>query len=292
MIRKFLNKLESLDPIEFSFLLSIFFILTHFQKILKNNPIIFIPLIVVSAIGILFQESRQSKWLWGTLCAIYFLWIRLNWQTIDNHMYLWGYWLLAIFMSLFAKNKTKTLQYSAQYLIAFCMLFAFIQKINPIFLSGDFFYYTLITDKRFFFIGKLVNFNMVNVISENNQMLSEMMSNTKSVILNPGPYILHPLSKILTGYILALEGLLALIFFLPKKRLYQWQHWLLFLFFSVYILLPIRGFAFTLITMGIVLIKKKDVYLKVIYIGFLLYMFSVSDFVVDYLFSAMYPILS
>ncbi|MEK9727462.1 MAG: hypothetical protein VW397_05085 [Candidatus Margulisiibacteriota bacterium] len=290
MINAIKDKLRELNPHDFSLKITIFFIIIHFQEIVDTDPLIFIPLIILSAVGILFNKALYSKLYWGAISALYFTWLMLNWQVIDNHMYLWGYWLMSIFLSLFSKLPKKTLAFSAQLLIGFCMLFASIQKLNPTFLSGDFFYYTLITDRRFFFIGPLIKFNMIEVISENIITISEMMSHSKNVILNPGPYILHPISKFLTWYVIILESTLAIIFLIPRRFAYQWQHWLLFLFFSVYLLLPIRGFAFTLIAMGTTLIKKEDIGLKLGYIIFLLYMFAMSNIVISLIFNFTYPI--
>ena len=290
MIKVIKDKLKDIDPLSFSLILSVFFIFIHFQNILSKNPIIYIPFIILAAAGILFQETRKSKWYWLSLSGLYLIWVILNWQNIDNHMYLWGYWILSIAISKFSSTPEKTLQYSAKFLIVFCMGFAVIQKLNPIFTSGDFFYYTLITDSRFFFIGPLINYNMIELIRENNGLLQELMSNTKSIILNPGPYILHPISQFLTWYVIILEFLISIIFLLPKKYFYKWQHWLLFLFFTVYILLPIRGFAFTLIAMGVCLINKNDDQLKALYILFILYMFAFSDFIVNYFFNITYSI--
>lgn len=291
MISQLKNAIQRIDPIDFSLILTVFFIITHFQKIVSNNPFIFVPMVLLGAMGILFQGVRQFKWFWVVLTAFYGMWIILYWQTIDNHMYLWGYWLLGIALSRFSKTPNATLRYSAQYLVAGCMVFAVIQKINPTFLSGDFFRYTLITDSRFFFIGPLIQFNMMDVIQENRQLIEDMMSHSKRIILTPGPPILDAISMFLTGYVLMIEGGLALLFLGPRRRWHHAQHWVLFLFFSLYFLLPIRGFAFTLIAMGMALVNRNDTALKAIYIGFLLYMVTMSDLVVSYLFSSMYPLL-
>ena len=139
MIKVIKDKLKDIDPLSFSLILSVFFIFIHFQNILSKNPIIHIPFIILAAAGILFQETRKLKWYWLLLSGLYLIWVLLNWQNIDNHMYLWGYWILSIALSKFSSKPEKTLQYSAKFLIVFCMGFAVIQKLNPIFTSGDFF---------------------------------------------------------------------------------------------------------------------------------------------------------
>ena len=52
------------------------------------------------------------------------------------------------------------------------MTFALIQKLNPTFLSGDFFYFELITDARFSFIGELINTNLASIVQETDDCLN------------------------------------------------------------------------------------------------------------------------
>lgn len=218
MIQKITQHLRDIHPQKFSILLSIFFIVIHFESIVNDNPIIYIPILTLGSMGILFERTRQSKYYWIFMTLFYFLFVIQNWQIIDNHIYLWGYWLLAISCSFFTTNQQESLKWSAKYLIAFCMGYAFFQKLNPSFLSGDFFYYKLITDQRFNFIGPFIQYNLSEVISENAYLINKVTYETKTIILNAGPYILHPISKGLTWYTLLIEGLLAALFFLPRKK--------------------------------------------------------------------------
>tara|TARA_Y100001935_G_scaffold252429_1_gene256317 strand:- start:4320 stop:5192 length:873 start_codon:yes stop_codon:yes gene_type:complete len=288
MIQKITQQLRVIHPQKFSILLSIFFIVLHFESIIESNPIIYLPILTLGSIGILFERSRHSKYYWISITTFYFLFVIQNWQIIDNHIYLWGYWLLAICTSFFTTNQHESLKLSAKYLIAFCMAYAFVQKLNPNFLSGDFFYYKLITDQRFNFIGPLIQYNLSEVISENIYLINKVTYETKTVILNAGPYILHPISKFLTWYTLIIEGILALLFFLKRKKVYIWQHSFLLIFGSLYFVLPIRGFAYALLTMGFVLIKKEDIKLKFIYILYLFYIFLLSSSILNTFLKSIY----
>ena len=149
---------------------------------------------------------------------------------IDNHIYLWGYWLLANTLSLFSRTPDDTLKFSAKFLLMSCMLFAVYQKVNPSYLSGDFFYYTLLTDQRFFFISNLIDYNMIELIKENNFLLMDMKSYSKAVIFSAGPHILNQIALFLTWYTIILEGIIFGLFTLPRRIAHQWQHWFLFLF--------------------------------------------------------------
>ena len=161
------------------------------------------------------------------------------------------------------------------------MTFALIQKLNPTFLSGDFFYFELITDARFSFIGELINTNLASIVQENRRLLESLLSNSDPILLNLGPPILKKIATVLTWYVIALEGLMALVFFLPRKYGYAWQHWLMLLFLSTYFILPIKGFAFALLTLAFVLVKKNDWGLKLTYIMFMFYILIFSSLVIN-----------
>ena len=283
MITKIRHKLLTLEPTKFTPLLAIFFMITHFKDFM-NHPAIPALVALIAAIGLLFENARGLARYWAVLTALYAAWVVLNWQLIDNHMYLWGYWLLAITLSHFSKNKAQSLMVSAQYLIASCMVYAIIQKMNPTFLSGDFFYFQLLTDSRFTFIGKLIQFNMVDLIVENKLLMQEVMTNAKTVRLTPGPHVLHIISQCLTWYVIAIEAALALVFLLPRRVAYAWQHWLMLLFLSTYFILPIKGFAFALLSLSFTLIKPTDAGIKLLYLCFMLYIFSFSVMVVNVFF--------
>lgn len=279
MIQQILKRVKQIDPPKFSVLLAIFFIITHFEHAI-NQPFIYILLILIASIGLLLEDIRQSTLFWVTITGLYWLWAILNWQVIDNHMYLWGYWLIAITVSKQTEDPDASLKISAKFLIATCMTYATIQKMNPEFLSGDFFYFQMITDYRFKFIGHLIQFNLGDIIQENNMLITNLKTNSRAVLLNPGPHILHIISQTLTWYTMFIETCLALVFFLPQKKCYALQHWLMLLFLSIYFILPIKGFAFALLSLGFTLIKKEDAGLKLTYILFLIYIFSFSSVVI------------
>ena len=133
--------------------LTIFLTVVHFNKSLHYAPILFIPILIVSSIGIMFWDIRYSATFWGIQVIPYFTWVYMNWQLIDNHRYLWGYWLLTIFIGLLHKKSKTSIQLSAKLLIIFCMAFAVIQKgLSDNFLSGDFLLYHLLMDARFAFM--------------------------------------------------------------------------------------------------------------------------------------------
>ena len=275
------NQLNKINPIDFSIYLTVFFIIIHFQQKLGENPLLLIPIVFFSTLGLLFEECRKSGPYWIIQTSLYFIWVFLNWQVIDNHLFLWGYLLLGITTASFSSDRSTSFELTSRLLIGFCFIYAVFHKLTPNFVSGDFFYYKLITDERFNFIGNLIQFNTSELISENKLLINKLMSNSTSVILNAGPSILHLVSSILTWYTLIIESLLAIIFFLPKKKFYEWQHWLLLLFSSIYFILPIKGFAYTLLTLGFANLKKDDNRLKLIYIIFILYIFLFSSTMVD-----------
>ena len=139
MINRLQQFLINLDTIKLSRILTLFFILVHFQGLINRYPMIAIPTLIFATIGLIFPEARDKKFLWAGISTSFTIYIFLNWQLIDNHIYLWGYWLLANVLSLFSRTPDETLKFSAKFLLMSCMLFAVYQKVNPSYLSGDFF---------------------------------------------------------------------------------------------------------------------------------------------------------
>ena len=132
---------------------------------------------------------------------------------------------------------------------------------------------------------------MIELIRENNFLLMDMKSYSKAVIFSAGPHILNQIALFLTWYTIILEGIIFGLFALPRRIAHQWQHWFLFLFFTVYFILPIQGFAYTLMNMGITLVKKDDLLFKIIYIALIFYMFAFSETIVNYIFKIVDPTL-
>ena len=263
----------NIDPIDFSIKLTVFFLLLHFSNAVGEW--LFIPIITLSSIGILFKKTRESLIFWLIQVAFYAYWVSISWTFIDNHMYLWAYWLIAVLVVIITK-KQHYLPISAKYLIASCMFYAVLQKLtSPTYLDGSFFYFTILTDQRLSFLGKLIQYDVQSIISDNSKILDMLMSNTESYQLNGGPWILKPISAFLSWYTIFIESILSIIFFL-KQSFYFWQHLLLLTFCTLYFLLPIKGFAFTLLILGFSNLKKEDLLFKSAYLFFFFYIFTIS----------------
>ena len=215
MIKK--SNIIRVNPIDLALLLTIFLTVVHFNKSLHYAHTIYSNIDCILNWNHV-QDIRYSATFWGIQVIPYFTWVYMNWQLIDNHRYLWGYWLLTIFIGLLHKKSKTSIQLSAKLLIIFCMAFAVIQKgLSDNFLSGDFLLYHLLMDARFAFIGTLLNFNLLEIIHENNTILSVITKNVAPDILNMGPPILKSVSRWLTWYIIVIELFIAFVFSLPRK---------------------------------------------------------------------------
>jgi hypothetical protein len=288
MIANIKHRITKLNPIDFGIQLTIFFILLHFSQSLSHAPLLYVPILILSSIGILFQDVRKSVAFWVIQTIGYFAWLIPNWQLIDNHKFLWGYWLIAITIHTIHQRKHNAiplLPWAGQSLIAGCMVFAVLQKIlSPDYLNGSFFYYAIITDPRFTFLGTLFNIDFASIITENIKHIHTLKTTSESVTLNGGPAKLTWVANTLTWYTIGIESLLAIVFLLPRKRVYHWQHWLLLTFSTLYFILPIKGFAFTLLTMGFVCLNINDTTLKNIYLGFYVYIFAIATLLKEWVF--------
>ena len=205
----FKTSLLKLDNYDLSLKLTVLFILLHFSKQASNE--LFVIIFLISGLGILFDRFRQSKLFWGFQLTFYSIFCYIYWYSIDNHIYLWAYWLVAILISI-STNKKEFLEISGKYLIAFCMFYAVLQKsLSYNYLNGDFFYFTLLTDMRFGFIGKFIQYDLSFLVSENLRTLDMMKSNTENYFLKAGPYILKPISYALTWYTFCIELIISIL---------------------------------------------------------------------------------
>ena len=165
------------------------------------------------------------------------------------------------------------------------MFYAVLQKsLSTTYLNGDFFYFTLLTDMRFGFIGKFIQYDLSFLVSENLRTLDMMKSNTENYFLKAGPYILKPISYVLTWYTFCIELIISILFFLKKKSFYFWQHSTLLTFSTLYFIIPIKGFAASLLLFGFINVKKDDAFFKLLYLIFLFYIFFLSLIVGKYIF--------
>jgi hypothetical protein len=110
------------------------------------------PLLLrLAVVLVVSPRALRSGAVWGCVAALVAIRIVDDWPLADNHIYLLGYWTLAIALALRCPEPAGPLAYSSRRLLGFAFLFAVLWKalLSPDFLDGRFFRVTLLTDPRF-----------------------------------------------------------------------------------------------------------------------------------------------
>ena len=110
------------------------------------------PAILAAAVLVLIFPKALRQWqVWGALAVLTAIRIVDDWPLADNHIYLLGYWLLAVSLALRSRDAASTLADASRALIGLAFAFAVVWKValSPDFLDGRFFRVTLVTDPRF-----------------------------------------------------------------------------------------------------------------------------------------------
>ena len=275
------NQAQSLNIAK---IMTLVLLLLHFSAgRMKDLDQLFLSIVtgLTTVIALAYPPLRKHFSIYAILffCLVFF--IVPEWQFKDNHIYLWMYWLLALFIAHCFKDSKNIIQNNAKYLIGFTMLFATLQKLRSInYISGAFFYFTLLTDPRFHMIGGLFSDRFYIDLNINNAQLLKIQETLEPVYLSGGSPELLFMAQLLTWLTLLIEASVALTFLVPDRwGLSRFKHLSLIIFCGIYFLVPIKGFASVLLIMGLATLKTNETWVKAIYLGLLVYIFWFSNYV-------------
>ena len=230
-------------------------------------------ILAVAVLMILSPAMLRSALAWGAIAVMVAVRIADDWPLADNHIYLLGYWALAIAVSLRARAPEGTLASSSRWLIGLAFVFAVLWKtmLSPDFLDGRFFRVTLLTDPRFGDAAQLIG----GLSSE------QLAANRKALeLLPPGAELLDPasiaeparlrlLASAATWGIVALEAAVALAMLLPAPAVGSTvRHASLLLFCgTTYLFAPVAGFGWLLLAMGVGQLDDRQTVLRRVYVA-------------------------
>src|SRR5262245_38676829 len=195
-------------------------------------------LLALAVVVILFPRSLRRSWIWSLAAALTAIRIVDDWPLADNHIYLLGYWLLAIALSLRAPDARAMLASTSRRLVGLAFAFAVLWKavLSPDFLDGRFFRVTLLTDPRFESAAQLIGGLSSEQLAAARSALAALPEGAE--LLNP-PLIVEPrplsvLAAASTWGILALEVAVSLLMLVPLSgRISFARHTALLLFCGV-----------------------------------------------------------
>jgi hypothetical protein len=215
-----------------------------------------VPVTVLSTAGLLYRPLARRASFWFVVTAVLAVGHFTLWHLIDNHKYLMTYWCLALACSLRTEDPRRALAFNARLLIGLCFLFAVIWKVtSPDFLDGSFFHFTLLADSRFRNVTEVVGGLSPAQWAANERAISSLSrfdSLQTAVQLQDAPRVVA-IARFLTGWSMAVEVLVALVFLWPDGfRASKARDVALLLFLgSTYPVATVLGFAWLLAVMGL-----------------------------------------
>lgn len=209
-----------------------------------------LPIILI----FLFPAVVQREEFWLAVCLLVGSAIALNWYYVGNHTFLLFYWVLALLLSCFAKERLKMLSLSARWLIGLPFLFAFVWKlISNDFRSGSTMQYLISATYPMGNVGVALTHLTPADLAQNIERVQQVISNPQagSVALMM-PAELPGWANLLTFTTQLLEGGIALVFLAPLPERWRWwrEATLLLFFLTAYTLLPVGSFAAQFACMG------------------------------------------
>lgn len=250
------------------------------------------PLIAIFGLGVVYRRWLRKPAFWYVTATLLGTTIYLNWESSDNHKYLFVYWCLALCsaLSLPGEQRAAALALTSRWLIGLCMLLAVLWKVSmPDYRDGSFFHYTLLADDRFAQFTAAVGGVPLDDLAENQERIDSLregpasgkrelpdvagdqfveelreanasrLPEIRGVALHSSPRI-NLLAQAMTWWTVAIEGLLAALFLWPDgPRVATLRNLLLICFAATtYFIAPVRGFGWMLMLLGIGQCEDRD----------------------------------
>jgi hypothetical protein len=231
------------------------------------------PLVLVATLALLATPVLFSAWTWYAASALVAARILVDWPEPDNHIYLLGYWCLAIGLTLGSQLSAARLAQASRLLLGFAFAFAVIWKavLSPEYRDGRFFTVTLLTDPRFSDVTQLVGRMSGDALAANRRALEPLPDGAE--LVDPLALSLTPSFETLafaaTWGTLMFEALVAVAFLTWKAGSFEYaRHGLLLLFCLVtYAVAPVSGFGWLLLAMGSSLCRPDQHLLRMMYVA-------------------------
>jgi hypothetical protein len=228
----------------------------------------------VALLVFLFSHSVVLAWqFWAILASISTAALILNWETADNHKYLFVYWMWVMTLAHAARDnevRDKILRTNARFFLVFIFLAAVLQKyLSPTYMSGSMFELILLTDSRFEAFSVLVGIDAETIqkVLESLKLLrSPAIGLANNEIAIPSSDYIHTVARLITWYDLYVQIAIGALFLFCKRITDVLGHvLLLFFIFTTYIPAPVFGFGWTLSVMGLCITKDRFRMLHLIY---------------------------
>ena len=197
---------------------------------------------------VVFGSDRIARngWFWIGVGMTAGLWNLYDWATIDNHIVLSGYWYLAMGIALLSDDPERRMAATARLLVGVVFVTAVIRKaLNPEFVRGDFFVFTLLVDPRFEQAATIVG-GVADTASNR-----AALGNLPDAIVLTSAAGIRPVALALTWGAFLLESAVGVFNLLPAAISRRVGQIALVAFIVVtYMIVPVVAFGAGLIVMG------------------------------------------
>jgi hypothetical protein len=229
------------------------------------------PAILAAAVlALIFPRALRQWQVWGALAVFTAIRIADDWPLADNHIYLLGYWLLAVSLALRSSDAAPTLADASRALIGLAFAFAVLWKValSPDFIDGRFFRVTLLTDPRFAAATRIIGGLSDQQLRAAREAVALLPHGAE--LLDP-PELVEPARLRLfalasTWGVLLLETLVAALMLARSRLPDVLRHAALLSFCAVtYAFAPVAGFGWLLLVMGLSQVEARQVWLARLY---------------------------
>lgn len=228
--------------------------------------------VAYGSLGILFRRMR-AHWIFWLGFVIYMSVTLVLDYLHYSRTFLIAYWSLAVMLALQKKNpleQSQLMATNAQYLLAFGMLFAALNKVlSPDFLDGRFFSgWMLLTPTNMDLMNAIFTIPKEDLLA-NQKLVQNILTNDAAhglTLATAGNDFarVYTVSHWFSWCGTVIEFLIGVLFLLPRKpHLATLRLALLIAFLlTCYVVVPVFTFAAILIVLGYAQCREEDLWLK------------------------------
>ena len=230
------------------------------------------PLRTLAIVGLVVPPLHKSRTLWNMVAGFMLLRTFENWWIQDNHVFLATWFSMAMALAIHRQRTEEILATQARLLIGLSFLFAVLWKgvLSEDFINGDYFYFTFLTDNRFWNLATLFADLDPSMIQHNVQAILSLrnMNAETEVVTLMGSDSIRLFAVLVTVWTLGIEGLLAVLFLLPPSLgVARYRHHALLVFaWTTYLAANVATFGWTLLTLGLAQTGPDERRLRVAYV--------------------------
>jgi hypothetical protein len=250
--------------------------LTALLLLFDMVPVWYLGPLMISLVGLglVFPSLLRTPAVWEAILLVLAMWIAHLWPLVDNHIYLLGYWALAILIALHRPDPHRALAVSARWLVVFVFLWATVWKgvLSPDYRDGRFFTVRLMSDPRFEEHAVLLSGLTRDEVRQNRAFLD---ASSRSPEASDRPAAFRSSDRyrfwvtVFTWGLLVAEAGVALVFLLPWGRMTViLRHGVLMAFcLATFAFAPVPTFGWLLVILGLAQVDPSRRTLRAIYVA-------------------------